>query len=733
MRKVPGALAALWLLLASAAPVGAQFFQQGSKLIGTGSVLPTRQGSAVAVSGDGNTAVVGGYIDNSSQGAAWVYARVFGVWSQQGAKLVGTGGSNPQQGTSVAISGSGNTIAVGGPSDGTSGAVWIFERSGLSWTQQGTKLVGTSGVGARQATSVALSADGNTLAIGGKDDNALQGAVWVFTRSGGVWSQQGGKLVGAGAAGDARQGVSVALSADGNTLVFGGSEDSTTHGATWAFTRSGGVWSQQGPKLVGTGAVGGANQGASVAVSADGNTAVVGGPQDNGGLGALWVFTRSGGVWSQQGGKLVGLGAVGTPVIGGSVAISGDAKTVIAGGSGDNGGLGAAWAFVRRDGAWIQPDAKLVGTGAIGNAGQGYSVALSENGGTAVMGGWLDNTNTGAAWTFVNATPAIVSVTDVPNDQGGRVSVRWNASPADGPPGFPIAAYWIWRQVPVVSLTRAMEEALRPATGGRARTLRRSVLNGQTIYWELVGSQPAHHHAGYSYSAPTLSDSVPGSNPYTLFMVEAEESASGEFWPSSADSGYSVDNLAPATPAPFTAAYSGGVTHLHWGANPEADFAEYRLHRGGSEGFVPGPANLLTVQPDTGFGDPGDAGGYYKLCAVDVHGNVSPYALLTPAATLDAPGATPRGVSLSPVAPNPVRDDASFHFTLPREADTRLAIHDAFGREVCVLVRGPSPAGEHTVRWEGRDATGRTVPSGIYFVRLDAAGRSLRSRFAMIH
>jgi hypothetical protein len=72
-------------------------------------------------------------------------------------------------------------------------------------------------------------------------------------------------------------------------------------GAAWVYTRSGGVWTQQGSKLVGTGAVGNAVQGISAALSADGNTAIVGGPIDNGRSGAAWVYTRSGGVWTQQG------------------------------------------------------------------------------------------------------------------------------------------------------------------------------------------------------------------------------------------------------------------------------------------------------------------------------------------------------------------------------------------------------------------------------------------------
>src|SRR5450830_1918268 len=71
-------------------------------------------------------------------------------------------------------------------------------------------------------------------------------------------------------------------------------------------------FSQQGPKLVGTGAAGSARQGQSVSLSADGNTAIVGGFADNSFAGAAWVWTRSGAVWTQQGSKLVGSGAVGS-------------------------------------------------------------------------------------------------------------------------------------------------------------------------------------------------------------------------------------------------------------------------------------------------------------------------------------------------------------------------------------------------------------------------------------
>src|SRR5450631_1035544 len=173
--------------------------------------------------------------------------------------------------------------------------------------QQGAKLVGSGAIGAAaQGYSAALAADDATALVGGPFDNGGIGAAWVFIRSGGVWTQQGPKLVGNGAVGNSDQGWSVALSADGNTAIIGGWSDNNFAGATWVFVRSNGVWSQQ-TKLVATDAIGNAAQGFSVALSSDGNTAIVGGYQDNGGLGAAWVFTRANGIWAEQA-KLVGTG-----------------------------------------------------------------------------------------------------------------------------------------------------------------------------------------------------------------------------------------------------------------------------------------------------------------------------------------------------------------------------------------------------------------------------------------
>jgi len=395
---------------ALAHPAPAQFGEQGPKLVGSGAIGDAQQGIALSLSGDGSTAIVGGSSDNGGAGAAWVYARSGGVWRQQ-SKLVGIDAADPsgEQGFSVSLSADGNSAIVGAPGENLNvGAARIYTRSEGVWSQQGAKLVGTGAVGgAKQGISVSLSGDGNTAVIGGPFDDGALGAAWVYTRSGGAWRQQA-KLVGTGAVGYAKQGQSVSLSCDGNTAVVGG----LAGDAAWVFTRSNGVWTQQGPKLVGEGAIGFAQQGSSVSLSGDGNTAIMGGFSDNGGVGATWVFTRLQGVWSQQGPKLVGTGGLGAARQGSSVSLSGDGNTAIVGGSGDNPSpplnpVGAAWVFTRSNGVWGQLQAKLVGTGAKSNALQGSSVSLSDDGDYAMLGGPSDDRDSesgraaGAAWVFV--------------------------------------------------------------------------------------------------------------------------------------------------------------------------------------------------------------------------------------------------------------------------------------------------------------------------------------------
>lgn len=383
------------------------FVQEGPKLVGTGSLGSGQQG-IVAVSADGNTAVVGGANDDAGTGAIWIFTRAAGLWTQQGSKLVGTDCIGaPGLGTSVAISADGNTVVAGGSGDNTMvGAAWIFTRTDGVWNQQGSKLVGSNSIGySMQGAAVAISADGNTVAVGGNGDSYAVGATWIFARSGSTWTQQGAKLVGAGFASTANQGSSLAMSADGQTLIVGSVLSVQGNAPVWVFVKAT-AWQQQGGYLTASGSINNAyGQNTAVSVSADGNTFVLGENQDDGQMGAAWIFSRSAGVWSQQGGKLVGTGAVGNAAQGCSVSISADGNTAIVGGNTDNGNTGAVWVYRRTAGSWAQSGAKLVGTGAAGNADQGNSVAISADGQTILSGGFGDDNLIGATWVFVEGQP----------------------------------------------------------------------------------------------------------------------------------------------------------------------------------------------------------------------------------------------------------------------------------------------------------------------------------------
>lgn len=274
--------------------------------------------------------------------------------------------------------------------------------------QQGEKLTagGEAGEGLFGA-SVALSADGDTALVGAPSDDGGVGAAWVFTRTGSTWSQQGGKLTGAGERGRAAFGTAVALSGDGDTAVIGGPSDGGDAGAAWVFTRSGATWTQLGEKLTGGGESGGGAFGRSVALSSDGSTAVIGGPFDAGHAGAAWVFTRAGATWSPQGEKLTGHTGVDKAFFGYSVALSADGDRALVGGH-DYNDVGAVWAFARSGATWKQTQ-QLAGGGEVGFGAFGSSVALSSDGSTALIGGQGDDDFVGAAWVFASRLSPIVS------------------------------------------------------------------------------------------------------------------------------------------------------------------------------------------------------------------------------------------------------------------------------------------------------------------------------------
>ena len=403
-----------------------------SKLVGSGGSGNGSQGQAVAISGDGQSAIAGAPNDASGAGGVYFYGLSTNQWTQVGTKMVGSGATGAAaQGASVAISGDGKTAAVGGNTDNqNAGATWIFINTRDGWQQQ-AMVVGTGAIGAAsQGSSVALSNDGNTLAVGGTGDNNGVGSVWIFTRSAGSWALQA-KLVGTGNTGASSQGFSVALSADGNTLAEGGPNDNQNAGGVWIFTRSAGTWSAatDGP-LVGSGGSA-ARQGNSVALSGAGNTLVVGGPADNGQTGAVWVFQPSNNSWNQVGNKLVSSGTFSQDFgqWGTSVSVSRDGNEILGGAPGENpsssstsNAVGAIAEFILRGGTWAQLGTDQMASDGVAPGAQGTSVSLSADGNTAIVGGPLNGGGTGGTW--IGSSLTNFGVVPLGNSQTQTITIQ---------------------------------------------------------------------------------------------------------------------------------------------------------------------------------------------------------------------------------------------------------------------------------------------------------------------
>jgi len=218
----------------------------------------------------------------------------------------------------------------------------------------------------------------------------------------------------------------------------------------------------------------------------------------------------------------------------------------------------------------------------------------------------------------------IFSVRDVPGDEGGRVTVKWIRSDLDMDGLNHVTGYRVWRRAPLGAVAAGLA-AVAPA-GWRQHV----TPAGDIVFWEPLAEIPAAYLDGYAYLAATTQDSTEESNPYTAFFVQALTTDPFVFYHSPVDSGYSVDNRGPKKPPKFTASYTASGVRLRWSGNAERDLHGYRLHRGTTLSFQPDTGNLVFAGIDTAYADTTGAGHYYLLAAIDVHGNKSRYALVTP-------------------------------------------------------------------------------------------------------
>jgi hypothetical protein len=375
---------------------------QQQELTPSGGVSGEQFGFSVAVSGD--TAVIGAFEknvgSNRSQGAAYVFVRSGGVWTEQQKLTASDGELLDEFGLSVAVSG--NTAIIGSNAlvdNGRPGAAYVFVQDNGVWTQQQKLLPSDSATGDAFGRSVAIS--GDTALIGAPDQeigsHKSQGAAYVFVRSVGVWTQQQ-KITENGAALDY---FGISVSVDGNTALigaYGKSNLEVYQGAAYIFVRSGSVWTRQQELTASDGAH---DDYFGSSVSLSGNTAFVGAfnktigsnPQQ----GAAYVFVGGYGVWTEEQ-EFTATNGRALDQFGNSVSVSGGIAVIGACQRNLQTHSGAAYVFVRSGGVWIAR--QQLSAPATGD----FGISVAVDGNTTVIG----NTegygfgSPGSAYVFVN-------------------------------------------------------------------------------------------------------------------------------------------------------------------------------------------------------------------------------------------------------------------------------------------------------------------------------------------
>ena len=301
--------------------------------------------------------------------------------------------------------------------------------------------------------------------------------------------------------------------------------------------------------------------------------------------------------------------------------------------------------------------------------------------------------------------PNLVAVQDVPNDQGGRVHVLWEGSAFDAAPYAGIADYRLWRRVMI----------------------------GTVEYWEFLAQVPAKGAGQYAFMAPTTADSTAADAAVNTFKVTAHATDGQAIYTSGLLPGWSLDNLSPSAPQQLTGEFAAGTTTLAWSAPPDADVAAYRVYRGETAGFVADAAARVAELAATTLADAAGAPRWYRVSAVDAHGNEGPTALLAPGATTGAgPPGPPVALALSPPRPNPARGTAELELAMPSGAHVSCVVYDVGGRLVRVLLDAPLPPGTHRLAWDTADSGGAPAAGGLYFIRLEVAGARFVRRLAVL-
>lgn len=323
--------------------------------------------------------------------------------------------------------------------------------------------------------------------------------------------------------------------------------------------------------------------------------------------------------------------------------------------------------------------------------------------------------------------PVVTNATDVGNDQGRQARLRWLRSMYDAS-GQPVAitGYGIYRRQDEY---KSLADDDVQASDAWAVDLRGGRLDG----WDYLFTVPARGDSAYQCVAPTLCDSTESDGAcWSVFMVSAMTPSPPVYFDSRADSGYSIDNLAPEAPGNLATQYVvGSHVNLTWDKNEEEDLDFYAVYGSASESGTPA---LLGYAVDEYFEHvPPSADYWYWVTAWDLNENEGEPS--TPAAVALGTGVddTPLTLSLSPAVPNPFGAVTSIAYELPQASVVTLDVYDVSGRNVKTLLRDvQEPAGRHVVQWNGCDDAGKQVATGVYFYRVEVGEERLTEKVMLV-
>ena len=320
----------------------------------------------------------------------------------------------------------------------------------------------------------------------------------------------------------------------------------------------------------------------------------------------------------------------------------------------------------------------------------------------------------------------IASVTDVPNDQGKHVRVAWNRFPGDGDTDPKIINYGVWRKVDTMTGKVSAENIVPVADYDAMYASIESAAGkifvvGETEVWDYIKNVPAAGLDAYATIAETIWDStIAGGQRWSHFRVSGH-STNNSVVMSVADSGFSVDNLAPTTPQSL--AFDNNT--LTWTEPEDADFGYFAVYRSAVPGFTPDENTQVASVTTNSFQDVtvnADGSYYYIVSAYDFSGNESKFSgeLEVIITAVDDRFGVPTSFALDQNYPNPFNPSPVIGYQLPSASSVKIVIYNVIGQEVRTLVNSFEPSGYLKTKWDGRDNRGYGVAPGIYFYKLTA-------------